>query len=346
MTSDSPDRDAAASMIMLAQACHPIIQFAIDVEAMLNIDLDDGNAIGKAVRAKEMGAPLLWAEIHQFELKRKPNWPMTVQQVQAHYEKRLAVIPDVVAVMDKAFHAVRDVLERSLLRLTPSPYDSTFGTETASTMSEAVLNFGERILQEIPDSDIVRMERRRDEFRIEKETGVPVDRSNLLRFLEFRKRLSEFEPPVLKSIERQIKREFQTLSTAQIDDDSSRSAEVESVKSLAESATVHSDTDGDVDAPETVEQIASKVVQLVEQKLNPPPGNQPEEVRLLAIAQDKCADAEVKAWLSELYAIRRNGKFKNLPLTFEWLEKHFESDAEDVPNGLQGYQLPKNRGAR
>jgi hypothetical protein len=211
MTDEPSDHDVAAAMILLAQVCHDIIQSAIEVEALLDIDLDDENAIGKAVRAKEMGAPLLWVEIHQFERKRKPNWSKTVQQVQAHYEKRLAVIPDVVAPMNEHFHAVRDVSERSLLRLTPSSDDWTFGTEAASTMCEAVLNFCERILQEIPDSDIVRMERRRDEFRIEKETGVLVDRSNLHRFLEFRKRLAGFDLPVLESIKRQIRRDFGTL---------------------------------------------------------------------------------------------------------------------------------------
>lgn len=68
--------------------------------------------------------------------------------------------------------------------------------------------------------------------------------------------------------------------------------------------------------------------------------NSPEEARLLAIAQKKCQPSEVKAWLAQQYAIQRNGEFKNLPPTFDWLKEHFESFAEDVPEDLRGYKLP------
>jgi len=73
----------------------------------------------------------------------------------------------------------------------------------------------------------------------------------------------------------------------------------------------------------------------------PPTGSElPIEAELLKIAMEKCQKAQVNAWRLQQYAIQRNGEFKSLPATYEWILKNFQCDAEDIPNELRGYDLP------
>jgi hypothetical protein len=295
MTDDSRQH-ALETLIALANAGHDIISSARKIETMLEIDSDDRMAIGQAVRLKEMGGPILWTEIHDIELKRKPRWKMTVEKLRAHYEPRLATFSSGVESMAQLLNAKRDNLEHSILCLSPSQSEMTFGPDTAKTMSEAVLNFGERVVQEIPDPGIARLERRLAESLQERASGVPTDGSRLHRCLEFRKFLTKFESPLLKLVERQIKREFRTLPTVQPGDDSSRIAEVEPVDEK-QYATDHSDTDGDLDTTNAADRIASDFVQLVEKKFSLAVGNLVADVRSdvdTSLKTDDGGSAEVR----------------------------------------------------
>ncbi|NQV24331.1 MAG: hypothetical protein HQ518_08170 [Rhodopirellula sp.] len=59
------------------------------------------------------------------------------------------------------------------------------------------------------------------------------------------------------------------------------------------------------------------------------------------LAKELCEWEQYLAWLAEQYAIWRNGTFKDLPRTYVWLEDNFDRFAEDIPNDLRGYILPK-----
>ena len=73
--------------------------------------------------------------------------------------------------------------------------------------------------------------------------------------------------------------------------------------------------------------------------LNPSNGDQ-SDAEILAKAKLQCMPAEFKAWLAEQYAIRMHGQFRRLQDTYDWLEKHFEGDEEDISQDLRGYTLP------